>query len=218
MSDNWDGDEPKDDGEYVETELEEDDDYTYEPVPAEIYRIIPESGPEEEDDEADEYADGSGEDDADESDEDEYGSDEDEYESDEDEYESDEEDDGSGEDEGSDEEEYGGPEPERAEILDFVKASAAVTDDKEEKNHESRLKCFIKSHIRDIITYTVVLIILSAAVLGGLYLRRQADRREAGKPGKRGGNINPAVELATPGEAERESTASPATAETADNE
>ncbi len=195
MSDNWDGDEPKDDGEYVETELEEDDDYTYEPVPAEIYRIIPESGPEEEDDEADEYADGSGEDDADESDEDE-----------------------SGEDEGSDEEEYGGPEPERAEILDFVKASAAVTDDKEEKNHESRLKCFIKSHIRDIITYTVVLIILSAAVLGGLYLRRQADRREAGKPGKRGGNINPAVELATPGEAERESTASPATAETADNE
>ena len=37
MSDDWDEDKHPDDEELVETELEEDDDYIYEPVEAEIF-------------------------------------------------------------------------------------------------------------------------------------------------------------------------------------
>ena len=164
MSDDF--DERPDDEDLVDTDLEEDDEYVYEPVEAEIYQIIRED--------------------------DEYDPDDD-----------DEEDDN---------------EPDRAEIIDFSEAVRAKEEKNDEKNHESRLKSFIKSHIRDIIAYAVVLLILSAAVIAGLYLRSKADRSEAGLMGKRKGNLTPAVEIATIGDAARESHATPATAETAEKE
>ncbi|MBR0132787.1 MAG: hypothetical protein IJM14_06885 [Lachnospiraceae bacterium] len=180
MSDDF--DERPDDEDLVDTDLEEDDEYVYEPVEAEIYQIIREDDeydPDDDDEEDDDYPEDEEDDEPDEKDDD---------------------------------------EPDRAEIIDFSEAVRAKEEKNDEKNHESRLKSFIKSHIRDIIAYAVVLLILSAAVIAGLYLRSKADRSEAGLMGKRKGNLTPAVEIATIGDAARESHATPATAETAEKE
>ena len=190
MSDDFD-DRPEDD-DLVETELEEDDEYVYEPVEAEIYQIIRDEEEYDPDDEEDE-----------------------DYPDDDDEYDPDEEDDDEPDEDGDEPDE---DEPDRAESIDFSEAVRAKEEKNDEKNHESRLKSFIKSHIRDIIAYAVVLLILSAAVIAGLYLRSKADRSEAGLMGKRKGNLTPAVEIATIGDAARESHATPATAETAEKE
>ena len=194
MSDDF--DERPDDEDLVDTDLEEDDEYVYEPVEAEIYQIIREDDEYDPDDDDEE-------DDPDEDDEEDYPDEDEEDYPDEEDDEPDEKDD---------------DEPDRAEIIDFSEAVRAKEEKNDEKNHESRLKSFIKSHIRDIITYAVVLLILSAAVIAGLYLRSKADRSEAGLMGKRKGNLTPAVEIATIGDAARESHATPATAETAEKE
>ena len=241
MSDDWDEDKHPDDEELVETELEEDDDYIYEPVEAEIYRILPDEDsknegeilspdfgnnvyagmfggagePEDEDgdgepeeDSDDEEPDGDFEDKESEENLSEEESGEDYEEESEDDYE-DEESEGDYEDEESEDdfedeeyeedyeddsdEDYEDAEPaeERAEILEFVPAPEPVPEK----------KGFIKIHIRDIITCIVVVLILVSAVFAGLYMKRQAERREAGKLSKRGDRFYPPVEFATPGDA-----------------
>ena len=157
-----------DDGELVETDLEEDSDYIYEPVEAEIYKIIPED-------------DGYGE-----------------------------EDEPDGEEESQD--------VKKAEILDFSRAAVEENEDNGEKKRKSRLKSFIKKHIRDIILGTVVIGIFAAAVIAGLYIRQREEKNEAEKLRKRGGSFYPPVEFATPGDAKKERTDIPATPDAAEKE
>lgn len=66
----------------------------------------------------------------------------------------------------------------RAQILDI--GDASLPED-EEKNEEGESKHFLKSHIRDIIAYMLVVILIGGAVFAAVKFRKYDEAREAEK-------------------------------------